>query len=1134
MTTAPQPANQRDILSPVTAAFLAELARLSAVQEGDLEAVAAFACKRALDLVDARYLSVWMLDGARTRISSIMRYDAETGQPGAAIDLPADKVVAELAALNQTAQIVSDDALADPRLAGIRDGYLKETGVISVLEHVIRVGGNDVGLLSFERTTQGAPWQPADLALARGICSYLALTAANQQRRELEEKSAANTALQAAILENAAYAVIAADINGKITFFNRAAEQMLGYRSDEVVHKETPLLFHDAAEIEQRAVQYSKELNTPIVPGYNVFTAKTLAGERNEEEWIYVRRDGSRFPALLSITAIRGPDGIINGFLGMASDISERKRVTSRLRQSEEMLSRVLLQSPDSILITALSDGRILEVNPGFEQITGYSRHEAIGRTTIDLAIWVDLDERDDMLGQVRRNGEVRSMPIRISRHGREVRHCILWGRTFEFNGVDALLTSVHDVTHIKEAEQKAREAQNMLQAVLDTVPAHVFWKDRDSIYLGCNRQFALDNGFASAADVVGTTDYDQLRNPTPAFLAEIGKVIETDRHIVATKETSAPRNIPFVLPDDTVHWMSVIKRPLLDDNGDVVGILGVQHDITEVLENERAAKNAQHMLQQVLDTIPSYVFWKDRHSRYLGGNRVFSEEAGFTDPDDVIGKSDFDLPWAEYANEFQEEDREVLATGKPLLDRVKAFLSPNGSARWIKTEKLPMADASGEIIGILGVQHDITEQVRSEQQLRASEEKLRSLFTFSPLGINLQDMSGRYVDANDAFLKIVGYSREELLGISCYDLIPPDYLEEEPARLQRLRETGLIPAYEKAYLHKDGSRIPVSTSTVLVSGPDGQEFKWTIVEDITIRLEAREAQRKLNDELERLVAERTVELQAAIEGLMRAEKLASLGSLVAGVAHEISTPVGNASLATSTLVGAIDDFETQLREKLTRGALDGFVRQVKLGVDIANRNIERVASLIQSFKQVAVDQTSSQRRQFQMTEIVDEILTTMHPSLKRAGVVTDASIDPALMLDSYPGPLGQVLTNLINNAILHAFPKDNPKAPPPSTRHIGISAQPIDGQMIRLEVRDNGVGIPAPVLGRIFDPFYTSKLGQGGSGLGLHIVHNIVGDVLAGSVGVVSEVGLGTTFTITLPRITPQSAATTSQEAKA
>ncbi|MBK8160803.1 MAG: HAMP domain-containing histidine kinase [Rhodospirillaceae bacterium] len=195
-------------------------------------------------------------------------------------------------------------------------------------------------------------------------------------------------------------------------------------------------------------------------------------------------------------------------------------------------------------------------------------------------------------------------------------------------------------------------------------------------------------------------------------------------------------------------------------------------------------------------------------------------------------------------------------------------------------------------------------------------------------------------------------------------------------------------------------------------------------------------------------------------------------------------------------------------------------MKQMKLGVDIANRNIERLAGLIQSFKQVAVDQTSSQRRQFHLTEVVDEIVTTMHPSLKRSGVATHISIPADLVLDSYPGPLGQVLTNLINNALVHAFPKDMPGGP--GKRWIRISATPTDATHFRLEISDNGAGMEAATLGRIFDPFYTSKLGQGGSGLGLHIVHNIVADILAGSIAVKSEPGCGTTFSIAMPRNTP------------
>nr|WP_298685752.1 PAS domain S-box protein [uncultured Dongia sp.] len=974
-------------VSMETVAFLAELARLPDVQKGDFEAVAKLACERCLKLVAARYVSVWMLDPARTCLRSVMRYDSSTGRRCADINIPIEHIVDELAVLQTAALIVSDDALADPRLIGIRDGYLREHGITAALQHVIRVSGEDIGLFSFEQIGTPQPWSPADSALARGVCSYLALTSVNRQKSDLQQQSATTAALQAAILENAAHAVVATDVDGVITFFNRAAEQMLGYRADEVVHKATPALFHDASEVAARSEQLSRDLGQDIKLGFGVFVAKTLAGLPNEEEWTYIRRDGGRLSVMLSITAIRGKDGTIDGFLGMASDITERNRVSKQLRQSEEILSRVLLQSPDAILITALVDGRILEVNPGFEQITGYSRAEALGHTTVDLSIWVDLTERNAMLKQVRETGEVRSMPVLISRRGGDRRHCILWGRTFDHGGTAALLTSVHDITDIKEAEQAARESQRMLQSVLNTIPSRVFWKDRDSVYLGCNQQFANGTGFAS--------------------------------------------------------------------------------------------------------------------------------------PHEIIGKTDLDLVWRDDARNLIDGDRSVMTTLTPILDREMSYIGLDGERRWFEVNKIPLMTETGDVTGVLGVQHDITEKLKRQRELRASEEKLRSLFALSPLGINLQEMTGRYIETNDAFLKIVGFTREELFALTCYDLIPDQYLVAEPDRLRLLQETGLIPAYEKEYTRKDGSLVPVSTSTVLVSGPDGQNYKWTIVEDITNRRVSEEAQRQLNEDLARLVAERSAELQVAMEGLMRSEKLASLGSLVAGVAHEISTPVGNASLATSTLVGAIGAFEQELAGKLSRSSLDGFVKQVKLGVDIANRNIERVAGLIQSFKQVAVDQTSSQRRQFHLTEVVDEIVTTMHPSLKRSFVTMDISIPATLVLDSYPGPLGQILTNLINNSLIHAFPKDAPVKDQP--RIIAIKAIAIDSANLRLEISDNGAGMPATALSRVFDPFFTSKLGQGGSGLGLHIVHNIITGMLAGAISVASKIGVGTTFSIVMPCDTPK-----------
>ena len=256
--------------------------------------------------------------------------------------------------------------------------------------------------------------------------------------------------------------------------------------------------------------------------------------------------------------------------------------------------------------------------------------------------------------------------------------------------------------------------------------------------------------------------------------------------------------------------------------------------------------------------------------------------------------------------------------------------------------------------------------------------------------------------------------------------------------------------------------------------------------------------------------------LKLAQGELVRSEKLASLGNLVGGIAHELNTPIGNGVMAVSTLHDQVRNFRREMASGLRRSTLESFVDRVERGSEIAVRNLQRANELIASFKQVAVDQTSVQRRQFMLSEVVDEILLTLQPTLKRTPYKVICEIPGNLAMDSYPGPLGQVLTNLLTNALSHGFD---------GREHgrIEITAERLGDGQVSLQVGDDGAGIPSELIGRIFDPFVTSKLGRGGSGLGLHIVWNTVTAVLGGSIAVDSMPGQGTRFSITLPLVAPR-----------
>ncbi len=281
-------------------------------------------------------------------------------------------------------------------------------------------------------------------------------------------------------------------------------------------------------------------------------------------------------------------------------------------------------------------------------------------------------------------------------------------------------------------------------------------------------------------------------------------------------------------------------------------------------------------------------------------------------------------------------------------------------------------------------------------------------------------------------------------------------------------------------------------------------------------KVEEREsALRRLNEELEDRVRARTAELAAANDELLRAQKLAALGKLVAGIAHELNTPLGNGVMAVSTLSDRLGQFEREASSGLRKSALAAYLEDSRSGLDIALRNLRRAAGLIGDFKQLAVDRTSDQRREFFLDEVVRENLLALHPVLKRMPFAVVTDIPEGIRMDGYPGLLGQILSNLVNNAVVHGFAGRD-------SGTVTVRARR-DGDRMRLEVADDGIGIPEPNRQHIFEPFFTTRRGSGGSGLGLNLAHNAATTVLGGTLGFESAVGEGTRFILDLPLTAPQ-----------
>lgn len=281
----------------------------------------------------------------------------------------------------------------------------------------------------------------------------------------------------------------------------------------------------------------------------------------------------------------------------------------------------------------------------------------------------------------------------------------------------------------------------------------------------------------------------------------------------------------------------------------------------------------------------------------------------------------------------------------------------------------------------------------------------------------------------------------------------------------------------------------------------------------VSDRLQAQLA--SVNQELGRRKAEAEdalESLKAAQESLVQAEKLASLGALVGGVAHEINTPVGIALSCASHLADSTASMRRLFEaDDISVEDFERYMDTVKDTTGLILANVERATDLIRSFKQVAVDRTTSERRRFDLAAYIRETLSSLGPHLRQAGHAVRLDCPDGIVMDSYPGALSQVLSNFVMNSLVHGYDPGQPGT-------LSITVERDGETSVKLAYADDGKGIAPENLGRVFDPFFTTRRGSGGSGLGLHIVYNLVTGPLGGSVGAESPAQGGTRFTVQIP----------------
>lgn len=335
------------------------------------------------------------------------------------------------------------------------------------------------------------------------------------------------------------------------------------------------------------------------------------------------------------------------------------------------------------------------------------------------------------------------------------------------------------------------------------------------------------------------------------------------------------------------------------------------------------------------------------------------------------------------------------------------------------------------------------------------------------------------------------------------------------------LSESDVLKEYDESAYNQIASSeshtVSALSHLISVTSAELQELNEDLEEKVYLKTAELE---NLNKDLEEKIKEETAKVQEQYKVLVDAqksmienEKYASLGTLVAGVAHEINTPVGLSLTGITHIQDELKKLEQAFNsQEMTESDFTNFVSETKLLAKSINTNLIKAAHLVKSFKQVAVDQSSEQDRHFNLYEYIDEILVSLHNKIKLTKIKIEVEIDDTLVIKSNPGSFSQIITNLIMNSLFHAYDKDD-------SGRIQIKTS-LENNNLVLLYSDDGKGMDSDTKSKIFDPFFTTNRSEGGSGLGMNIIYNIVTRKLNGKIHLESTLGEGTRFTFKIPNV--------------
>ncbi|MBD3392850.1 MAG: PAS domain S-box protein [Chitinivibrionales bacterium] len=506
---------------------------------------------------------------------------------------------------------------------------------------------------------------------------------------------------------------------------------------------------------------------------------------------------------------------------------------------------------------------------------------------------------------------------------------------------------------------------------------------------------------------------------------------------------------------------------------------------------SEQEARTSEAQYRTLVENIPQKIFMKDRNCKWVSVNRTFASDLGI-DPEDAKGKKDWDFFPKELADKYHADDLRIMKTGE--TDDLVEKYTQGGKERWVHTIKAPVRDATGKIRGVLGVFWDVTEEKEAQETLRKSEAQMRGLFESSMTGMLFWNAEGDITDANETFLRMVGYSKEDVLSgkVRWRDMTPPEYREQDERMLAEIMETGKGTPIEKEYICGNGSRVPVLLGVASIPGPSMSGVAFVL--DITLRKRAEQQQERLNQMLK--------------------QKNAELEQIVYATSHDLRSPLVNVQGFSKELGRCMADLNTfladtevphSLKEKL-KPVID---EDIPDAVAFIQTSVAKMDSLLTGLLKLSrLGRAAIQIGAVDAGKMVKDVFCSFEYAAKEQGIRLAVAGDlPPCKADA--GQLNQVFSNLIDNALKYLDPA--------RPGEITVSGERNNGEVV-YRIADNGVGMKPEHCEKAFEIFHRLDPERAaGEGLGLTIVRRSL-ERQNGRIWVESVPGKGSTFSVALP----------------